>query len=166
MISDKEVKKLMDSSILQAKDYKKYNIKEKVDNLVAQPGVSAENLLEEINRLPDVGYIKAMKQTVQLLYDNGYLNVHTLLAVTDRNNFSNTSSIYSRLTHLKVANLLTQENIDWILIPSDASGKESLEIEILAKHNQLTEKNLQAYKSGKIKDIFKCQLIRSPANPE
>lgn len=65
---------LMDSSMLQAKDYKTYNIKERVDNLIAQSGVSAETLLEEINKLPDVGFIKAMKQTVQLLYENGRLH--------------------------------------------------------------------------------------------
>lgn len=159
---------LMDSSMLQAKDYKTYNIKERVDNLIAQSGVSAETLLEEINKLPDVGFIKAMKQTVQLLYENGRLDAHNLVAVTSKENFSDSNSIYHRLRYLNSADLVTQENIDWVLRPhkGKTSAKETTELEILAKNNQLTEKNLQAYKSGEIKDLFSCQLVSSPSRAE
>ncbi len=52
---------LMDFSILQARDFTAYNIKEIVDQLISQPGVNTETLLEEINTLPNIGLIKAMK---------------------------------------------------------------------------------------------------------
>lgn len=156
---------LMDSYDLQAKDYKTFNIKEIIDKLISQPGVNAEILLEEIKTLPDVGFIKAMKQTVQLLYDKGLLNVQNFVAVTSKENFSGSNSIYDRLRYLNSANLVTQENIDWVLT-SHKAAKETAELEILAKNNQLTEKNLQAYKSGKIKDLFYCQLISSPSRAE
>lgn len=156
---------LMDSSISQAKDYKTFNIKEIIDNLISQPGVNAEILLEEIKTLPDVGFIKAMKQTVQLLYDKGLLNVQNFVAVTSKEKFSDSSSINDRLSYLNSANLVTQENIDWVLT-SHKGAMERAELEILAKNNQLSEKNLQAYKSGKIKDLFFCQLISSPSRAE
>ena len=158
-------KKRADFSILQGRDYIKYNIKEKIDNLITQKNISAEIMLEEINKLPDVGFIKVMKQMVQLLYDNGQLNEHNLVAVTSKENSDN-DSIYTRLTHLNTANLLTQENIDWALTPHDAYAMQTSEIKILAMNNQLTEKNLQAYKSGKIKELFFCQFVTSPTRPE